>query len=212
MANTSVENITKTRVFCINGLYDANQHMFLAGLNICLALTTFLWNIVILKALEKESSFHPPSKLLFRCLASTDLCVGLILEPIYITYLMSSRHTNTCYYTARVTSIASGIFLWGITGDLDCYKRGQVSRANAGFEIQADRDFKASSSICHYSLADEWCYCSDVRSRLPLDCRNHMYCDVYLFDDLGLLLYQDLPVTSPSQNSSNAVKYARKFV
>lgn len=110
MANTSVENITKTRVFCINGLYDANQHMFLAGLNICLALTAFLWNIVILKALEKESSFHPPSKLLFRCLASTDLCVGLILEPIYITYLMSSRHTNTCYYTARVTSIASGIF------------------------------------------------------------------------------------------------------
>ena len=103
-------------------------------------------------------------------------------------------------------------FLWGITGDLDCYKRGQVSRPNAGFEIQADRDSKTSSSICHHSLADEWCYCSDVRSRLPLDCRNYMYCNVYLFNNLGLLLYQDLPVTSPSQNSNSAVKYARKFV
>lgn len=84
--------------------------MFLAGLNVCLALTAFLWNFVILIALEKENSFHPSSKLLFRCLASTDLCVGFILEPIYITYLMSSRHTNTCYYTTIVTSIACGIF------------------------------------------------------------------------------------------------------
>lgn len=106
----NAENITKTQVFCINGLYDANQHMFLAGLNVCLALTAFLWNFVILIALEKENSFHPSSKLLFRCLASADLCVGLILEPIYITYLMSSRHTNTCYYTTIVTSIACGNF------------------------------------------------------------------------------------------------------
>lgn len=206
MANTSVENITKTRVFCINGLYDANQHMFLAGLNICLALTAFLWNIVILKALEKESSFHPSSKLLFRCLASTDLCVGLILEPIYITYLMSSRHTNTCYYTARLTSIASGIFCGVSLATLTAISVDRFLALMLGLR------YRQTVTLRRARLADEWCYCSDVRSRLPLDCRNHMYCDVYLFDNLGLLLYQDLPVTSPSQNSNSAVKYARKFV
>ena len=41
-------------------------------------------NVLILVALRKVSSIHPPTKLLFRCLAVTDLCVGLLGQPLYV--------------------------------------------------------------------------------------------------------------------------------
>ncbi len=53
-----------------------------SALNIFLSITATLGNALILIAIHKESSLHPPTKLLFRCLAVTDLCVGLISEPI----------------------------------------------------------------------------------------------------------------------------------
>lgn len=46
-------------------------------------------NALILVALGKETSLHPPSKFLLRALAITDLCVGVIAEPLLITGLMS---------------------------------------------------------------------------------------------------------------------------
>ena len=63
--------------------------IFLSVLNIFLSVTTFLGNTLILAALPKENSLHPPSKLLFRNLAITDLCVGIIAEPLLVAYLIS---------------------------------------------------------------------------------------------------------------------------
>ena len=37
---------------------------------------------------SQESSLHPPSKLMFRCLAITDLCVGLISQPMFAAELL----------------------------------------------------------------------------------------------------------------------------
>ena len=62
---------------------------FLSALNICLSITAFLGNTLILVALHKETSLHPPSKLLYRNLAITDLCVGIIVELLYVTYCTS---------------------------------------------------------------------------------------------------------------------------
>ena len=52
----------------------------------------------ILFALHKAFSLHPPSKLLLRKLAITDLCVGLIVEPLYVTLLVTAvnEHWSTC--------------------------------------------------------------------------------------------------------------------
>ena len=61
---------------------------FLSVLNSFLSVTAFLGNALILMALHKESSLHPPSKLLLRKLATTDLCVGLISEPLFVSYCM----------------------------------------------------------------------------------------------------------------------------
>ena len=51
-----------------------NQLIFLSVLNTVLSITAFLGNTLILLALRKVTSLHPPSKLLYRNLAATDLC------------------------------------------------------------------------------------------------------------------------------------------
>ena len=68
---------------------DHKYLILLAALNIFLSFTTFLGNTLILVALRKESSLHPPSKLLYRNLAITDFCVGVIVEPVSVIYWMS---------------------------------------------------------------------------------------------------------------------------
>ena len=65
-----------------------------------LSITAFLENILILAALRKECSLHLPSKLLLRNLAITDLCVGIIVQPVAATYWISETmgRSNICHY------------------------------------------------------------------------------------------------------------------
>ena len=58
--------------------------IFLTALNIFLSIFATLGNVLILVALRNVSSIHPPTKLLFRCLAITDLSVGLLCQPLYV--------------------------------------------------------------------------------------------------------------------------------
>ena len=72
-----------------------------------LSIAAFLGNTLILAALHKESSLLSPpfaSKVLYLNLAITDLCIGVIAEPMYIAYLMFvvNKSYNICHYT-RVT-------------------------------------------------------------------------------------------------------------
>ena len=55
------------------------------AVHIFFSVTAFLGNSLIIVSLYKESSLHPPSKLLYRCLATTDLLVGLVAEPLCAT-------------------------------------------------------------------------------------------------------------------------------
>ena len=55
---------------------------FLAVLNIFLSVFASEGNVLILVSLHKHTSLHPPTKRLFRCLAVTDLCVGVIIQPL----------------------------------------------------------------------------------------------------------------------------------
>ena len=64
------------------------QHLFIPILNIFLSITASLGNALILVALHKETSLHPPTKLWFGCLAVTDLCVGLITQPLFAIAVM----------------------------------------------------------------------------------------------------------------------------
>ena len=89
---------------------------FFSGLNIFLAFTAFLGNVLILFALRQVTSIHQPTKLLFQCLAMTDLCVGFIVQPLFCAYFMlhvREMNVNSLYYILKVggglTNILCGI-------------------------------------------------------------------------------------------------------
>ena len=72
-------------------------------------------NALILIALKNVSSIHPPTKLFFRCLAVTDLCVGLFVQPLFVTYIVSriiKINLNILYYVYEVY-VASRLILCG---------------------------------------------------------------------------------------------------
>ena len=93
-----------------------SELIFLSALNIFISVTAFLGNTLILVALHEETSLHPPSKLLYSNLAITDLCVGIILEPLAVTYWISvvKGRWDICYYAKR-GQIFSGIVLCSVS-------------------------------------------------------------------------------------------------
>ena len=98
------------------------QSIYLAVVNVILSLSAILGNFLILVALRKESSLHPPSKLLYRCLATTDLLVGLVSQPLYIIYWISiaNEHWNLCRYTRDAAYTTSNAFC-GVPHNLMVY-------------------------------------------------------------------------------------------
>ncbi|CAH3197858.1 unnamed protein product [Porites evermanni] len=103
----SNENQKKVaELYCSAELFRGvdGELIFLSALNVFLSIAAFLGNTLILVALRKETSLHPPSKLLYRNLAITDLCVGIVTEPLFVTYWTSvvNRRWDICHYTRLV--------------------------------------------------------------------------------------------------------------
>ena len=89
-----------------------SELVFLSALNIFVSVNAFLGNTLILLALHKETSLHPPSKLLYRNLAITDLFVGIIAEPLYETYSTSvvNERLEICFYAIWAAAFSRYIF------------------------------------------------------------------------------------------------------
>ena len=87
------------------------NHYFFVSVHVILSFTSLTGNTLILIALQKLSSLHSSSKLLFRCLSCTDLFVGLFSQPIFVTYLsaMVNKNRNTCELTESLAFISSSI-------------------------------------------------------------------------------------------------------
>jgi len=86
---------------------------FIAAFNIFLSITASLGNALILVSLRKVSSIYPPTKLFFKCLAVTDLSVGIIVQPIYATLVMSpliKMNVNEVFIMSRVRYALSWVF------------------------------------------------------------------------------------------------------
>lgn len=84
--------------------------------NVIMIFITTVGNTLILVALNKVSSLHPSSKLLLRNLAATDLCVGVIAQPLYIGYvaLLLMENWKICRH-ALVASFAVGSILGAVS-------------------------------------------------------------------------------------------------
>ena len=98
---------------------DFKQHSIsVSAVNILLSITATLANSLTLVALHKESSLHLPFKLLYRCLATSDLLVGLVNHryPLYVTYWMSLAHEHWILCrNARNAGYISSFTLCGVS-------------------------------------------------------------------------------------------------
>lgn len=113
-----MENFTKEEYGSIQNLYCTDQSLgnhplLLSIIHYFLSVTAFLGNTLILVASRKESSLHPPSKLLYCTLATTDLLVGLISEPSAAVYSMTLQKERdrkhwlgVCFYSAAVSTVS----------------------------------------------------------------------------------------------------------
>ena len=101
------------RFFCPTSFAGKIPHqlIFFSAINIFLAVTAFVGNTLILIALRKNSSLHPPSKLLFRCLAITDLCVAFITEPLAVSHWMSAANgrSDICRFAIKSALITGHV-------------------------------------------------------------------------------------------------------
>ena len=94
---------------------DQGYTTFFVVLNVFLSVIATIGNLLILVALRKVTSINPPTKLLFRCLAAADLCVGLIDQPLFVTLLLTDFASPTAlHYVSQVYS-ALNFVLCGVS-------------------------------------------------------------------------------------------------
>ena len=137
----------------VGGLQQQSSICFLA-VNILLFITAFSGNSLILVALHKESSLHPPSKLLYRCLATTDLLFGLITQPPYcykLDVLGSGTLKPLSVRTWRCLHHRLCI-VFSVFDDDDGHKREQTSCLVVGAEIQIVALKRTYIYYCNYLL------------------------------------------------------------
>lgn len=129
-----------------------NDYLYiLATLNFFLTITASVGNILIFAALLKVSSIRPRSKLLFRCLTTTDLLAGVSSQPLFAIVLISvaRRAFQVCYTIMSFNDVIgkslAAVSLWTLTAisvdrllalklDLNC-KRVVTLRRTQGLLI-----------------------------------------------------------------------------
>ena len=98
-----------------------SSFIVLSFLNVFLAITATLGNTLIFLALRRGSCLHAPSRLLIRSLTFTDLCVGLISQPLAALHAISILTGHLPIYLFTVVSsytssaILSGVSLFVLT-------------------------------------------------------------------------------------------------
>ncbi|XP_068730302.1 melanocyte-stimulating hormone receptor-like [Montipora capricornis] len=115
MANSTQQGMLKTyeEQFCSVEITETAHTplICLSVINVFLSVAAFLGNGLILVALSKEATLHPPSRLLLRSLATTDLCVGIVAEPLIVVYWISVMKQNwkLCRYAQSAVYLAGHI-------------------------------------------------------------------------------------------------------
>jgi len=136
----------------------ATVTIIFCSLNILLSITASLGNTLILIALRKVTSRHSPTKLLFQCLAITDLGVGLISQPLYVIYNILLINFNLKLWNIidilRYNLGVINLSLFSFLAHNDCSKSGQTSRPFVEAKVQARCNTEASSCSCFLLLVN----------------------------------------------------------
>ena len=179
------------------------QSISFSAINILLFTTAILGNSLILVALHKESSLHSPSKLLYSCLATTDLLVGLVTQPLYTTYWMSGSRTLESLSVRKGRSLRFKLcIMFSVFVDFNSHKRGPTSRHVVGTEIQRGCNFEAYVYYFSHLLGCMYSRWFILSSQLPYRPLVQLFNYTILFDNLIRLVQKDF-LRSQSSSGSN---------
>ena len=81
-------------LICSTTPEDKPSVIFLSAFHFHLSIIASIGNILILIALQKPTTLHPPTKVLLCCLASSDLCVGIVLQPLIAVLFIAVVNDN----------------------------------------------------------------------------------------------------------------------
>ena len=208
MATTNItgnETQTKTfegpECFSIRVAEFKQQSVSFSAANIFLSILATLGNSLILVALHKVSSLRPPSKVLYRCLATTDLLIGFITQPLYATYWISlvHEHWSLCRYSLSATSVTGYVLCLVSLLTLTAIS---VDRLLALLLIQRDCDFEAH--VYHFSyllvyISIRWFI---LTSQLHYNHLVQLYNFIILLSYLHCLIHKDFPRSQSSSGSN----------
>ena len=107
---TGLKLITMAKIFVYQGYTT-----FFVALNVFLSVIATIGNLLILLALRKVTSINSPTKLLFQCLAATDLCVGLIEQPLFVTILLRDFASPIALFYVHEVYSGLGFILCGVS-------------------------------------------------------------------------------------------------
>ena len=93
-------SVNSTHYYPAAQQFSKTIYIFACVVNVMSSVSASLGNTMILSALRKCQSLHPPSKALLCSLALTDLFVGLVVLPLFIAYYLTVILETPSYYCA----------------------------------------------------------------------------------------------------------------
>ena len=195
------------KLFCSSELTGRTnkQLICLIVVNIFLSITASLGNTLILIALHKESFLHPPSKLLFRCLATTDLCVGIIAEPLVVTYWMSvvTQRWNICCYAQASIFVAGHVLCSVSLLTLTAISVDRLLALLLGLRYRELVTLKRTYASMHNCFMDcLYCRFNNLLSKLLNDLKVWVYRCIIVDSYLNFLLRKNYSYSPSSSKSS----------
>ena len=116
MSNFTQNGKTFEELICSSTPEEKPAVIFLSAFNFIFSVIASVGNTLILIALQKPSSLHPPSKVLLCCLATSDLCVGFILQPLVaILFISVVNESRTLCRPMLGLSFLLGVILFGVS-------------------------------------------------------------------------------------------------
>ena len=187
-----------------NGTSD-NLIFLTAACNIFLSVTALLGNMVILTALRKETSLHPPTRLLLRNLATTDFFGWAFFRA-------AGRRLFAVRYPSRLVLVPGrrdhhvycGLHVGAcVLMDCDCYKFWPSPRFKIGHPALGGCDYQ--ENVCGYNniLGDVHCTFVIVCHREPcIVLVQPSHCSIML-GDFYSVVRGDFPMAASAANSRN---------
>ena len=145
------------------------QLIYLLAFNIFLSITAFLGNTLILVALHKESSLHPPQFQTLVSLSGKNWSLRWSYFrtcPYCLFDFPGSRRMESLSLLTRLICYSKLYFVCCVFVNNDFHKRWQTSRPVVRAEIQTSCNFKANVCGCSCLLGYFHCCCSIILQQL----------------------------------------------